>query len=49
ATGKTNAEISEYLGVSVATTKTHINRIYSKLEVRNRTQALLKAEEQHIL
>jgi LuxR family maltose regulon positive regulatory protein len=43
-TGRSNVEIAEFLSVSLATVKTHINRIYSKLGVKNRTQALIKAE-----
>ena len=31
-----NREISEYLGVKLATTKTHINNLYSKLGTENR-------------
>lgn len=49
ATGKTNPEIAEQLYVSLATVKTHINRIYGKLAVRNCTQALLEARKQHLI
>lgn len=48
-TGKTNAEICDTLNISMSTVKTHINRIYGKLAVRNRTQALIKAKELKIL
>ncbi|SDY07256.1 LuxR C-terminal-related transcriptional regulator [Eubacterium barkeri] len=49
ATGRSNVEIAEFLSVSLATVKTHINRIYHKLGVKNRTQALLKAERLGII
>ncbi len=39
ATGATNKEISEALCISVATVKTHIINIYSKLGVKNRVEA----------
>ncbi|MDD4508905.1 MAG: LuxR C-terminal-related transcriptional regulator, partial [Eubacteriaceae bacterium] len=47
--GKTNAELARTLGITVATVKTHINRIFSKLEVSNRVQALIKAQELGII
>jgi DNA-binding CsgD family transcriptional regulator len=37
--GKTNAEIAQILGVSVATVKTHVARIFEKLHVETRTAA----------
>lgn len=40
--GLTNNEIAEKLSVSIATIKTHINHIYSKLDVKNRTKAINK-------
>ncbi len=43
--GHTNREIAEQLFVGVSTVKKHITHIYGKLEVENRTQALLKAQE----
>ncbi len=43
--GHTNREIAELLYVEVSTIKKHITHIYSKLEVDNRTQALLRAQE----
>ncbi|MUG47328.1 hypothetical protein GNP95_20470 [Paenibacillus woosongensis] len=39
-TGLSNKEIALKLHVSLATVKTHINNIYSKLQVRGRLQAL---------
>ncbi|MGL4284119.1 MAG: LuxR C-terminal-related transcriptional regulator [Eubacterium aggregans] len=49
ATGRSNVEIAEFLSVSLATVKTHINRIYHKLGVKNRTPALIKAERLGII
>ena len=40
ATGLSNAEIAESLFLSNATVKTHINRIFSKIGVRDRAQAV---------
>jgi len=44
AAGKTNGEMSEVLFISVGTIKWHINHIFSKLEVKNRVQAIEKAK-----
>lgn len=46
--GLTNREIADELFVGVSTIKKHINHIYGKLEVENRTQALLRAQELHL-
>jgi DNA-binding NarL/FixJ family response regulator len=43
--GRTNASIAESLYLSEATVKTHINRIFSKLALRDRTQAVILAYE----
>mgnify|MGYP000632397491 CR=1 FL=1 len=43
--GKTNKEIAETLFVSVNTIKTHLLKIYDKLDVKNRTQAVKKASQ----
>jgi two-component system NarL family response regulator len=43
AAGKTNREIAEQLFVSEGTVKTHINHIFDKLGVQDRTQAVLAA------
>jgi DNA-binding NarL/FixJ family response regulator len=40
AAGKSNAEIIAQLGISEATIKTHINRIFSKTRSRDRAQAV---------
>jgi RNA polymerase sigma factor (sigma-70 family) len=37
--GKSNAEIGEILGISAATVSKHLERIYPKLGVENRTAA----------
>ncbi|WP_230202418.1 LuxR C-terminal-related transcriptional regulator [Paenibacillus ihumii] len=42
-TGLSNKEIALELHVSLATVKTHINNIYSKLQVKGRLQALERA------
>lgn len=41
--GLTNPEIAAALFVSIATVKTHVNRIFQKLGVRTRAQAILIA------
>ena len=41
--GKTYWEIGQILGVSEDTIKYHVNQVFSKLSVSNRTQAVLKA------
>jgi two-component system, NarL family, response regulator len=41
--GMSNQEISTTLNISESTVKTHINRILSKLEVKDRTQAAIIA------
>lgn len=41
--GLENLEISKVLGISVHTTKAHLESIYKKLEVDNRVQAAIKA------
>jgi LuxR family maltose regulon positive regulatory protein len=49
ATGMSNAEISRTLFVALSTVKKHINNIYRKLDVRNRTQAVARARELKLL
>lgn len=43
--GNTNREIARQLSVSESTIKTHLEKIYDKLNVNNRTQAILRAQE----
>ncbi|WZH36351.1 MAG: response regulator transcription factor [Microbacterium enclense] len=48
ATGMTNAEISERLFLSPATVKSHINKIFSKLKLRDRVHAVILAHRLNI-
>jgi DNA-binding NarL/FixJ family response regulator len=43
--GRTNQEISERLAISIGTVKNHISNILSKLDVRDRAQAGLVAQQ----
>jgi len=43
--GKTNQEIGQILNISTFTVKNHLQRIYRKIDVINRTQAVAKIEE----
>lgn len=45
ADGRSNKEIAQRLAVSPNTVKTHIARLYEKLEASRRTEAILKARE----
>jgi LuxR family transcriptional regulator, maltose regulon positive regulatory protein len=49
AAGESNQEIAATLFVSTSTVKTHINRLYRKLGVRSRTQAVAHARELSLL
>ena len=47
--GYTNQQIAERLFISLNTTKTHVSRVYAKLGVERRTQAVEKARELGLL
>jgi len=49
AAGRSNKEIAGRLGVSPNTVKTHVAKLYDKLEVKRRTQAIRRARELGIL
>ena len=46
---RTQAEIAEQLKISPATAKTHVARLYAKLQARNRSQALLATAREGLL
>lgn len=48
AMGKTNKDIADTLFISERTVKFHVSAILEKLEVRNRTEAALLANQHHI-
>ncbi|TFI56588.1 response regulator transcription factor [Sphingomonas parva] len=43
ASGRSNKEMARTLGISPNTIKTHVTRVYEKLEVQNRVLAIAKA------
>jgi DNA-binding NarL/FixJ family response regulator len=47
--GLANQEIAERLFLSMATVKTHVNRVFSKLRLRDRAQAVVLAYETGIV
>jgi DNA-binding NarL/FixJ family response regulator len=49
ACGLTNSEIADELYVSTDTVKTHVRKVFSKLEVSNRTQAALLAASEGLI
>ena len=49
ASGKSNKEISASLNVSPNTVKTHVSRLFEKLDAGRRTEAILKALELGII
>jgi LuxR family maltose regulon positive regulatory protein len=49
AAGLTNQEIADTLTITVGTVKRHTINIYGKLDVNNRTQAVAKARELHLV
>lgn len=44
-TGQSNREIGEALFISINTVKTHLQNLFDKLDVHNRTQALFRIRE----
>lgn len=49
ADGKSNADISAILGIAVGTVKQHVEHIFTKLDVRNRTAAATVASQLGLL
>lgn len=49
AAGHSNQEIADLLYISLNTVKTHSSNLFSKLDVRRRTQAVQKAKELKII
>ncbi len=47
--GMSNQEIADALFISQNTVKTHTSRLFEKLEVKNRTHAILKSKELGIM
>ncbi len=45
AAGRSNKEIASRLDVSPNTVKTHVAKLYDKLQVKRRTEAILRARE----
>ena len=45
AAGQSNKEIARRLDVSPNTVKTHVTKLFAKLEARRRTEAILRARE----
>ena len=49
AAGKTNQEIADMLYIATGTVRVHVHAILHKLEVRDRTQAVIVALQQHLI
>lgn len=47
--GRSNAEIARATGISINTVKKHIGRIYARLEVRRRADAVAEALRRHLV
>ena len=43
AAGRTNIQIARQLGLSEGTVRTHLQNIYGRLDVSNRTAAVMRA------
>jgi LuxR family maltose regulon positive regulatory protein len=49
AAGRTNRDIANEMVLSLNTIKAHTRRLYAKLDVNNRTQAVARARDLHLL
>jgi LuxR family maltose regulon positive regulatory protein len=49
AEGRSNQEVADTLGITLGTTKWHLNQIYGKLGVASRTQAVAEARRAKLL
>ncbi len=49
ASGMSNQEVAEQLVITAGTVKVHLSNVYSKLDVRSRTQAVARAKELNLL
>ena len=49
AQGLSNQEIADRLFISLNTVKTHASNLFSKLDVRRRTQAIQEAKELNLI
>jgi len=45
AQGRSNEEIAEQLSLSLKTVRNHVSNIFSKLQVADRAQAVIRARE----
>jgi DNA-binding NarL/FixJ family response regulator len=45
AQGESNADIAEALTISIKTVRNHVSNIFSKLQVADRAQAVIRARE----
>ncbi len=49
ADGMTNQDISDQLSIALNTVKRHASKIYQKLDVNNRTQAVIEARQRGLV